>query len=86
MYFFEEKYVIILTTLIKINESIKEEKMSCKTNCECCKNYSYDEDYNYYVCLVDLDQDEMVKFISNSFYNCPYFQFNDEYKIVRKQM
>ncbi|KNY25822.1 DUF6472 family protein [Pseudobacteroides cellulosolvens] len=60
--------------------------MSSKTNCECCINYSYDEDYNYYVCEINLDEDEMGKFISNSFNNCPYFQFNDEYKIVRKQM
>lgn len=60
--------------------------MSEKTNCECCMNYSYDEEYNYYVCVVNLDEDEMGKFISNSFDNCPYFQFNDEYKIVRKQI
>lgn len=60
--------------------------MNGKTNCDCCMNYIYDEEYNYYVCQVDLDEDEMGKFISNTFNNCPYFQFNDEYKIVRKQM
>jgi hypothetical protein len=60
--------------------------MKGKTNCECCLNYEYDEDYNQYVCDVNLDEDEMSQFLRDNFYNCPYFQFNDEYKIVRKQM
>ena len=60
--------------------------MKNKTNCESCLNYIYDEDYNCYVCEVDLDEDEMALFLRDSFVNCPYFQFSDEYKIVRKQM
>lgn len=54
--------------------------------CEQCGNYEYDEDYECYTCAVDLDEDEMARFLSDSFRNCPYFQFNDEYRIVRKQM
>ena len=46
----------------------------------------YDEDLGYYVCDVNLDEDEMSRFLSDTFYNCPYFQMEDEYKIVRKQM
>ncbi len=49
-------------------------------------NYEYDEDYECYVCAMDLDEDEMFRFLSNSFDNCPYFQYNDEYRIVRRQM
>lgn len=60
--------------------------MSGNTNCDCCIHYIYDEEYTCYECQVNLDEDEMVKFITNSFHNCPYFQLNDEYKIVRKQM
>jgi hypothetical protein len=60
--------------------------MKGKTSCEFCINYIYDEECGYYICQVDLDEDEMGKFISNTFDDCPYFQFNDEYKIVRKQM
>lgn len=56
------------------------------SNCEYCSNYIYDEEYGYYSCDVDLDEDEMSRFMSNTFRNCPYFQMNDEYKIVRKQM
>ncbi|ABX41424.1 DUF6472 family protein [Lachnoclostridium phytofermentans] len=60
--------------------------MKQKTNCECCSNYQYNEDYECYECDVNLDEDDMVRFLSDSFYNCPYFQLEDEYKIVRKQM
>jgi len=49
-------------------------------------NYVYDEDYECYVCDVNLDEDEMVKFMTSSYHNCPHFHMNDEYKIVRKQM
>ncbi|HIZ65221.1 MAG TPA: hypothetical protein H9809_04870 [Candidatus Blautia pullicola] len=57
-----------------------------RRNCEYCSNYIYDEDYGYYVCDVDLDQDEMGRFLSDTFYDCPYFVMNGEYRIVRKQM
>lgn len=60
--------------------------MEGKSNCEECMNYYYDEEYECYVCDMNLDQDEMGRFITNTFDNCPYFRFGDEYKIVRKQM
>ena len=49
-------------------------------------NYKYEEDYDCYICDMDLDEDEMVRFLIASFENCPYFQLEDEYRIVRKQM
>lgn len=55
------------------------------TNCECCNNYIYDDYDDCYVCDVNLDEDEMYKFMSGSFDSCPYYQSNDEYEIVRKQ-
>ena len=60
--------------------------MSVKTGCEMCSNYVYDEDYDYYVCEMDLDEDEMYRFLSSSVDSCPYFRGEDEYQIVRKQM
>lgn len=57
-----------------------------KTNCEECSNYVYDEDYGCYMCEANLDEDEISRFLSDSYYNCPYYNHNDEYKIVRKQM
>ena len=56
-----------------------------KTNCEMCANYYYDEETEEYTCDISLDEDEMVKFLSNPDYCCPYFRPDDEYEIVRKQ-
>ena len=39
-----------------------------KTSCECCGNYVYDEDNDYYICEVDLDEDEMGRFLNNTMY------------------
>ena len=56
-----------------------------KNRCEQCMNYTFDEEYGYFVCEMELDEDEMGKFIQGSFSDCPYFQIGDEYTIVRKQ-
>ena len=40
--------------------------MSDAVNCEYCVNYSYDDDYECYTCEVNLDEDEMVKFITGN--------------------
>ena len=60
--------------------------MSNTSACDSCSNYEYDEDCEYYACAVNLDEDEMEKFLSDVFQNCPYYQNDDEYKIVRKQI
>ena len=60
--------------------------MSQQTSCESCMNYIYDEEYDCYVCQMNLDEDDMMRFLSYTVMNCPHFQFNDEYKIVRKQI
>ena len=55
-------------------------------SCECCGNYVYDEENEYYVCEVDLDEDDMVRFLKGDVRACPYYQSDDEYKIVRKPL
>jgi len=59
--------------------------MKKKTDCESCLYYDYDEDYDCYYCQINLDEDEMSRFLRNTVMNCPHFRFNDEYSIVRKQ-
>ncbi len=61
------------------------EKKNKATNCEMCAYNIYDEEYDCYVCSVNLDEDEMLRFLSGSDYQCPYFNLYDEYKMVRKQ-
>lgn len=60
--------------------------MSRKSKCEDCANYTYDEEQEYYVCDMNLDEDEMGKFVRGNFQDCPYYQCGDEYRVVRKQM
>ncbi len=59
--------------------------MNNKTNCDNCVYYDYDDELDYYICMMNLDQDEMEKFVNFSFDNCPYFKLYDEYKTVKKQ-
>ena len=66
-----------------MNKKIEKKRIS---SCDICMNYTYDEDYECYTCEVDLDEDEMGRFLSNTMYQCPYYQSGDEYRIVRKQI
>ena len=54
--------------------------------CDTCAYYSYDENYECYICDMDLDEDDMVRFLMGNTASCPYYQSNDEYLIVRHQM
>ena len=40
-------------------KNAKKGKITC---CEACANYVYDEDYDCYSCMVNLDEDEMARF------------------------
>ena len=64
----------------------KKHSRQMATSCESCGNFVYDEDYEYYVCEMDLDEDEMLKFLSSTFDACPYYRSGDEYSVVRHQM
>lgn len=56
-----------------------------KSNCENCSNYIYDDEDDCYYCNVNLDEDELGRFLTSPKFECPYFNFYDEYSIVRKQ-
>lgn len=56
-----------------------------KTVCESCANYVYDPESDIMYCDMELDEDEMQRFLTSQTYNYPYYDFYDEYKIVRKQ-
>ena len=57
-----------------------------KANCEYCLNYEYDDEFECYVCLMELDEDEMYRFIQGKQNSCPYYKLGDEYTIVKKQI
>ena len=54
--------------------------------CDTCANYTYDEEYEEYVCDVDMDEDDYVRFMTSKWVSCPYYRNGDEYRVVRKQM
>ena len=53
--------------------------------CDNCAYYDYNEEYECYECDVNLDEDELYRFMQGGSFECPYFTPYDEYKIVRKQ-
>ena len=44
----------------------------------------YNEEYDEYVCIANIDEDEYYRVMSNR--RCQYFRFGDDYTIVKKQM
>ena len=59
--------------------------MSDFSGCETCTYYVYNEYYDCYECLVNLDEDEQASFLSGNMRSCPYYRLDDEYAVVRKQ-
>lgn len=53
--------------------------------CESCVFYSMDEEYDDYVCEMDLDEDEMARFLAAQADSCPYWRPGDDYITSRKQ-
>ncbi len=56
-----------------------------QTDCNTCVYFDYDEVYDMDVCNLNLDEDEMVRFMQHPYSACPYYKFHDEYKTVQKQ-
>ncbi len=55
------------------------------TDCDTCAYYAYDEDWECYVCEMDLDEDEYERYICDHRSHCPYYRDGDEYRIAGKQ-
>ena len=54
--------------------------------CTTCAYYSYDEDYDEYLCDCQIDEDDYYRIMQGSYKSCPYYRNGDEYAVVRKQM
>lgn len=55
------------------------------SGCESCSHYVFNEDSETYECMVNLDEDEYARFVSDPRPVCPYYSNDDEYRIVRHQ-
>lgn len=80
-----DKECINLGRQIRLRKGWKGGKMAADI-CDKCVNYIYDEENECYCCLVNLDEDEMYRFLSGTRRECPYFRLEDEYGVVRRQM
>ena len=55
------------------------------TECESCWSYDYDEEYDAWVCLMDLDEDEVYRIESAHSRHCPFYRQGDDYTLARRQ-
>ena len=55
------------------------------TECETCWYYDYDEEYEEYYCMMDLDEDEVYRIMSSRSQHCPYYRQGDDYTLARRQ-
>ena len=53
--------------------------------CETCWHYDYDEEYDEYYCMMDLDEDEVYRFFASKQSRCPYYRKGDDYTLARRQ-
>ncbi|MBU5627622.1 hypothetical protein KQI82_11945 [Oscillibacter sp. MSJ-2] len=59
--------------------------MAGRSKCEDCFHYDYDEEIDACVCEMDLDEDEMARFLRAEADRCPYYQPGDDYTLARRQ-
>ena len=71
--------------IVREDMADKKKKKERPSNCESCAYFMYDDEYECYVCDVNLDEDEMVSFMTGDNSRCPHFYLHDEYKTVRRQ-
>ena len=50
--------------------------------CEECAYFGYDEEIDEYYCSVNLDEDDMARFLSHKHKRCPYFKDGDEFSFI----
>ncbi len=60
--------------------------MKSAISCETCVYYYFDEDYDGYICDMDIDEDDYGRLVEGHFKECPFYRDGDDYKVVRHQM
>lgn len=55
------------------------------TECETCWYYDYDEEYDEYYCMMDLDEDEVYRIANSLSRHCPFYRQGDDYTLARRQ-
>ena len=58
--------------------------MHC-SECDTCWYYDYDEEFEEYFCMMDLDEDEVYRFFTQGRSHCPYYRQGDDYTLAMRQ-
>ena len=53
--------------------------------CEDCVHFDYDDERDVNFCSMDLDEDEMERFLRSANSGCPFYRRGDEYQTARRQ-
>ncbi len=53
--------------------------------CDTCWYYDYDETYDEYACMMELDEDEVYRYLYSRQARCPYYRQGDDYTLSRRQ-
>ena len=53
--------------------------------CDTCLYFDYDEEYDEYYCMMDLDEDEYSRSVTSRSNHCPFYRQGDDYTLARKQ-
>ena len=56
-----------------------------ENQCDTCWYFDYDEEYDEYYCMMDLDEDEVYRIATSRSGQCPYSRQGDDYTLARKQ-
>ena len=75
----------LITRGISMPEEKKPHKVMPPADCENCQYYDYDEEYDCYMCSMDLDEDEYLRVMEHGAPVCPFYRYYDEYTMVPKQ-
>ena len=59
--------------------------MKGKASCDSCTYYIYDAEYDTYFCDINLDEDEMERFLRGANGDCPFYRRGDDYETARRQ-
>ena len=55
------------------------------SNCEECVHYDFDAEDDVYFCNMDLDEDDMERFVRSTADRCPFYRRGDDYASARRQ-
>ena len=55
------------------------------SECDTCWYFDYDEEYDEYACMMDLDEDEVYRILTSRQGRCPFYRQGDDYTLARRQ-